>query len=395
MRTRTLTLLAPVLFALGCAGARSATARPDAPVATQSSTRVAGDSGRLPTISDLEHAFERAAGRVAPAVVSITSERPVGDELPPFLRQFGPPDGHVRGMGSGVLIDKEGHILTNNHVVADADALIVRTNDDRVFKAKVIGTDPKTDLAVIRIDGDRLKPASLGNSDQLRVGQWVMAAGSPFGLQRSVTAGIISAVGRGSMGITDYGDFIQTDAAVNQGNSGGPLIDLEGRVIGINTAIASSSGGSNGIGFTIPVNLAQVVATQLIEHGSVSRGWLGVVMGKLTPQLADSFGYRGGGGILINDVDGKGPASAAGVHPGDIVTHLRGRPVKEMSQFRNEIAQTRPGNKVNLTVYRKGASKKLAVTLATLPGEPPPRKRRKAKPKKRRRRPSSQGRVCA
>jgi serine protease Do len=328
-------------------------------------------------VHELERAFERAAMTIAPSVVSITSEREVDQsEMPAFLRPFGPPDGTMRGLGSGVILDTKGLILTNNHVVDGATALRVRLHDDREFTAEVVGKDPKTDLAVIRIDAAGLVAATTVSSEQVRVGQWVMAAGSPFGLTKSVSAGIISATGRGGMGIADYGDFIQTDAAVNQGNSGGPLIDLRGRVIGINTAIASQNGGSNGVGFAIPSDIAKTVMAQLIEHGSVERGWLGIVMGKLTPELAASFDHSGEG-VLVDDVDPKGPAAAAGVRAGDIVTALDGKPLRDMIALRNSVAQRRPGTKVQLAVVRGGASRNIAIELGVLPGQDPPKSKRK------------------
>lgn len=336
-------------------------------------------------VHELERAFEGAAQTIAPSVVSIISERAVDQaEIPAFLRPFGPPDGTVRGLGSGVILDAKGYILTNNHVVDGASVLRVRLFDEREFEANVVGTDPKTDLAVVRIDADGLVPAQTASSDAVRVGQWVMAAGSPFGLSKSVSAGIVSALGRGGMGIADYGDFIQTDAAINQGNSGGPLIDLRGRVIGINTAIASQTGGSNGVGFAIPSDIARVVMAQLIAHGSVERGWLGIVMGRLTPALAQSFGYAGGDGVLVDDIDPKGPAAAAGVRAGDIVTHLDGKVLRDMVALRNGVAQRRPGTKVEVQVFRDGSSRTIDLQLGALPGQGEAKGRRpgagKAKP---------------
>lgn len=375
-----ISLLAAAVAFAGCARGQ-ASAPPEDAAAAQHGIRVAGDRATaVPTVTELERAFETAAQTIAPSVVSITSARPADDELPPFLRPFAPPDGQVHGMGSGVIIDAKGHVLTNNHVVDGADSLIVRLDDGRELEPTIVGTDPKTDLAVLRIDAPGLVPAQLGDSGVVRVGQWVIAAGSPFGLPRTVTAGIVSAVGRGSMGITDYGDFIQTDAAVNQGNSGGPLIDLRGRVIGINTAIASRTGGSIGIGFAIPVDLARTVMRQLIEQGRVDRGWLGIAMGELTPDLARSFGFGQGDGVLVNDVIPGGPAAAAGLRPGDIVHRLEGREVRDMSAFRTAIAQTPPGHRVRLTVWRSGEAHDISIELGRLPPElggaerPPPGK---------------------
>jgi serine protease Do len=334
-----------------------------------------------PTVGDLEHAFEKASKVIAPSVVSITNSRQVEVDLPEFLRPFAEGEHEVRGMGSGVILDREGHILTNNHVVEGSSTLRVGLFDDREFDAEIVGTDPKTDLAVIRIEAKNLQPAKFADSDHARVGQWVIAAGSPFGLPRTITAGIVSAVGRGSMGIADYGDFIQTDAAINQGNSGGPLIDLQGRVIGLNTAIASRTGGSNGIGFAIPINLARNVVEQLLANGVVRRGWLGIVMGDLEPTMAATFGYKGDG-ILVNDVDPKGPAHKAGVKIGDIIVKLDGKAVAELDAFRNRIAQTRPGKKIALAVWRGRSLRTLSVKLDVFPGDDAGGKSRAATPAK-------------
>jgi serine protease Do len=353
----------------GCAHAKA-----DAPAggaAVAMAHRVGGDAGPSVGIEELERAFERAAEVIGPSVVSITSEREQETgELPAFLRPFGAPDGVLRGLGSGVIVDaRKGYILTNNHVVEGAARLRVRLHDDREFDADVVGTDPKTDVAVIQIDADGLVPAITAESDKLRVGQWVMAAGSPFGLSKSVTAGIVSATGRGGMGITDYGDFIQTDAAINQGNSGGPLIDLQGRVIGINTAIASPSGGSNGVGFAIPIDLVKVVMKQLIDHGSVQRGWLGIVMGRMTPELAKSFGWTGTDGVLVDDVAADGPGAAGGLKPGDIVVDLDGKRLRDLVTLRNGIASRRPGTKMKLGVFRDGSMRTVQVELGAHPDE--------------------------
>ncbi len=367
----------------GCAHGGSASS--SAPALTRLD-RVVGDAGTPAGIAELERAFERSAEVIGPSVVSITSERSASEsDMPAFLRQFGAGSAPMRGLGSGVIIDVRGFILTNNHVVEGADTLKVKLHDERELEATVVGTDPKTDLAVVKIQADGLVAAVTADSEKVRVGQWVIAAGSPFGLSKTVTAGIVSAVGRGGMGITDYGDFIQTDAAINQGNSGGPLIDLQGRVVGINTAIASQTGGSNGIGFAIPIDLAKVVLAQLIDHGAVERGWIGIVMGKLTPELAASFGYRGVDGVLVDDVDPKGPGMKAGLRAGDIIVSLDGKVLRDMVALRNGVAQRRPGTKVKLSVFRDGATKRLDLELGSLedPDEPkakPATKRKSSKP---------------
>jgi len=272
-----------------------------------------------------------------------------------------------------VIVDANGLILTNNHVVRGADELKVVLYDDRELAAEIVGTDPKTDIAVIKIkdgqDASGLVAAALGDSDHLEVGEWVMAIGSPFGLKQTVSAGIVSAIGRGNVGIADYEDFIQTDAAINPGNSGGPLVALDGRVIGINTAIASRTGGNQGIGFAIPVNMARAVMDQLIDHGSVVRGYLGVFIADLTPELSETFGFKGKDGVLVQDVSKDSPAGKAGMKAGDIVIERDGKPVDEVATFRNGIAQTPPGSKVALGVWRDGKKQNITITLGSLPGD--------------------------
>ncbi len=336
------------------------------------------------TSNDFRYQFSAVAKAVGPSVVTITTQRvremPGGMrgnpfEGSPFEHFFGPmPHGprekqRQQGMGSGVIIDSNGTILTNNHVVAHADELKVVLADNREFSAKVVGTDPKTDLAVIRIQAQGLTPAVLGDSDALEVAEWVLAIGAPFGLRQTVSAGIVSAVGRGRVGIADYENFIQTDAAINPGNSGGPLVDLDGRLVGINTAIASRSGGSQGIGFAIPINMAKGVMAQLIDHGAVVRGYLGVMIADLSEELARSFGHKGKGGILVQDVSGDTPAAKAGLRAGDIILERDGKPVGEVGAFRNGIAQIKPGTIVKLTLWREGKQVVVDVKLGELPGE--------------------------
>jgi serine protease Do len=334
----------------------------------------------IAAVGDLEHAFERAAEAIAPSVVSINSVRtlrarplaPLGDDPLRGFFFFGPrPPGGLRqqGLGSGVIVSADGYILTNNHVVDGADELEVELHDGRKLAGEVVGVDPHTDVAVIRVRADGLTPASFGDSERLKVGQWVLAAGSPFGLQRTISAGIVSAVGRANMGITDYEQFIQTDAAINPGNSGGPLIDLQGRVVGINTAIASRGGGSNGVGFAVPIAMARQVMDQIISGGKVVRGWLGMMIGPLTPELASSFGYKDDGGILVQDVLPDSPASAAGLRDGDIIRERDGAPVRDATAFRTAIAQARPGTTVSLKIWRAGKTETVAVTLGELPDD--------------------------
>jgi len=380
--------LAALSFACGDSlGASECEEKPEAtPTAAASTTPPSlpqlNTTPPIAAVSDLEHAFERASEAIAPSVVSISSVRklggahraitpfgPGGDPLREFFFHLPQPRGELRqqGLGSGVIVSADGYVLTNNHVVDGADEIEVVLHDDRKLKGEVVGTDPQTDLAVVKVDAGGLVPASLGDSDQIKVGQWVLAAGNPFGLSRTISAGIVSAVGRSNMGITDYEQFVQTDAAINPGNSGGPLIDLQGRVLGINTAIASRGGGSNGVGFAVPVNMARRVMEQIISGGKVVRGWLGTMIGPLTPELADSFGYTDKGGILVQDVVADGPAKQAGLQSGDIIVERDGKPVKDATVFRNEIAQAAPNTRVTLKIWRAGATRTIEVTLGELP----------------------------
>ena len=254
-------------------------------------------------------------------------------------------------MGSGVIVDARGYILTNNHVVADADEIKVVLQNDHELPAEIVGADPKTDVAVIKVKLDErtkaagLKVAQLGDSDGLEVGEWVMAVGAPFGLTQTVSAGIVSAVGRGNVGIADYEDFIQTDAAINPGNSGGPLVNLDGKLIGINTAIASQSGGNNGVGFAIPINMAKTVMDQLIKHGEVVRGYLGVFIAPLTDELAASFGYKDQtAACSCRTCRRTAPRPRPGSRPGDILLERDGKPIRDVATFRNGISETSPGH---------------------------------------------------
>jgi serine protease Do len=315
-------------------------------------------------------AFERAAAVVRPSVVSVTAVHRVSRPRRPGAPfGIGPPsnahDGEVEayGLGSGVVLDTRGHILTNNHVVAEADEIRVRFPDDRETVARVIGTDPKSELAVLLVDVEDLTPAVMGDSSQLHVGQWVLAVGSPFGLEQTVSAGIVSAVGRGSMGIAEYADFIQTDAAINPGNSGGPLIDLHGHVVGINTAIASRTGGSHGIGFAIPANMAEQIAEQLIEEGRVVRGFMGVLIGPLDQDTARNLGIPDPHGVLVRNVLPGGPADRAGLRRGDVVVERDGVVVEDATSFRNEIAALDPGETTMLQIWRDGRHHEIEIEL--------------------------------
>jgi serine protease Do len=292
----------------------------------------------------------------------------------PFFRRFFQPrmpnqprEFKQRGLGSGVIVNKEGFILTNNHVVSDADKIVVKLTDGRELEAKLVGTDPGTDIAVVQVQGDNLPIAKMGNSDDLEVGETVIAIGNPFGLEQTVTSGIVSAKGRSGVGVSDYEDFIQTDASINPGNSGGPLINLEGQVIGINTAIFSRSGGNMGIGFAIPINMTQVVMTSLIENGKVVRGFLGVVIQDVTQDLADAMNVKPGSGVLIANVGPESPAAAAGIQQGDLITTFGGKEVKNSNQLRNTVASIAPGTTVPVKLMREGKPMTVNVQVGEQP----------------------------
>jgi serine protease Do len=339
-----------------------------------------------PEVNQISEAFRAVAKRVKPAVVAVGVSQTVREPAAPsgpddfFRRFFGEPDENGRegpmrrfqrqGLGSGVIIDADGYILTNNHVVAEADEIMVHLADGREFKAKVIGTDPPTDVAVIQIKAERLPVAQLGNSDKVEVGDLVLAIGSPFGLEQTVTFGIISATGRGGVGITDYENFLQTDAAINPGNSGGPLVDMRGQVIGINTAIASRSGGYMGVGFSVPVNLASEVMRRIRETGKVVRGWLGVGIQRLTPELAESLKLKTEEGVLVSQVFEGGPAAKAGLKAGDVALEYDGKPVKTSYDLQSAVAWTKPGTQGTLVVLRDGKRMTLKVEVEERPSRP-------------------------
>lgn len=293
-----------------------------------------------------------------------------GDE---FFRHFfgqGPEEEmKQRSLGSGVVVSDDGYILTNNHVVADADEILVTLSDKKQYEAKVIGKDTKTDLALIKIKvEDDIPAATLGDSDKLSIGDWVMAIGNPFGLGSTVTAGIVSAKGR-VIGAGPYDDFIQTDATINPGNSGGPLFNLEGEVIGINTAIVSQSGGNVGIGFAIPINMAKSIMPQLKERGKVIRGWLGVIIQSITPEFKEKFDLETMEGALIGEVTKGSPADKAGLKRGDVIVRFDGKKVEEMKTLPAMVAETPVGKTVKVVVIRNKKEKELTVTLGELKEE--------------------------
>ncbi len=328
---------------------------------------------------ELSQAFERVAENITPSVVTISTEsspkkRTSRKGKDPLREFFG--DDFVdkmaptpqRGLGTGVIVDESGHILTNNHVLGDADEVTVRLANEKTVKAKVVGTDPRTDLAVIKIKvrEELAKPAKLGDSDSLKIGEWVVAAGASFGLDNTITAGIVSAKGRALSGGAQYEDFIQTDAAINPGNSGGPLVNLRGEVVGINTAIVSKSGGYMGIGFAIPINMAKQVLTSLISNGKVTRGWLGVGIQNLTEDLSASFNYSSTDGALVGHVDPDGPAKEAGFKQGDIIIKVDSTRIKNVNQLRNLIAGIKPKTKTSVIIVRDGKKLTRSVTIGEL-----------------------------
>jgi serine protease Do len=290
----------------------------------------------------------------------------------PFERFFGPPRRpfKAKSLGSGFLIDSKGFIITNNHVVENADEIVVKLSTGKEFKAKVVGRDPKTDLALIEIKGDAkdLPALTLGNSDSLRVGEWVMAIGNPFGLENTVTAGIVSAMGR-HINQGPYDNFIQTDAAINPGNSGGPLLNTKGQVVGINTAIFSRGGGNIGIGFAIPVDLAKEIVPQLKERGRVTRGWLGVMIQKVTPDIAETLGLAEPKGALVADVVKDGPAESSGLKQGDVIVEFNGQPVGDSAELPLLVARTPIGKAVPLVIIRDKQRQNVSVTIAELKDE--------------------------
>ena len=346
---------------------------------------------------ELSNAFSTAAKEAMPAVVSIKVEKtietnpllygtpngyndpfgPFGDDL---LRQFfgdrmpqqqqTPRKYSEQGQGSGFIISSDGYILTNNHVVGDVDKITVELQDGRKFEnAKLIGTDPDSEVALIKIDGDNFPVLPMGNSDNIEIGDWVIAIGNPFGLNETVTVGVISAVGRSNVHIAAYEDFIQTDAAINPGNSGGPLINLDGKVIGINTAIFSESGGYMGIGFAIPINMAQSIEKQLKDNGKVTRGYLGIYGQDITPDMAELLNIKNSQGVIVASVEKDSPAEKAGLQSHDVLLEMNGEKIESYDSFRNAVAVLTPGSNLKLSVLRDGDVRDINVTLGTRPTE--------------------------
>ncbi len=325
--------------------------------------------------------FTELVEKQGPAVVNVSTtsaarggpQSPVPEDDPfyDFFRRFGPPqprDYEARSLGSGFIISADGYILTNAHVVEAAEDITVKLNDKREFKAKVIGADKRTDVAVIKIEASGLPAVKIGDPERLKVGEWVLAIGSPFGFESTVTAGIVSAKGR-SLPQENYVPFIQTDVAINPGNSGGPLFNLKGEVVGINSQIYSRTGGFMGLSFAIPIDVAMDITHQLRTTGRVSRGRIGVVIQEVTKELAESFGLPKAAGALVNSVEKGGSADKAGLEPSDVILKFDGKTVNSSADLPRMVAQTRPGSKVTMQIWRKGAAKDVTVTVGEMPEE--------------------------
>lgn len=326
-----------------------------------------------------------AAKAAMPSVVKISSSKVVkqpagfsGQDTDPLFRQFfgngggfeAPQSHREGGLGSGVIISPDGYILTNNHVVDGATDVRVTLPNRQEFKARVIGTDKRTDVALIKIDATNLPAITIGNSSKLQVGDAVLAIGNPYGVGQTVTMGIVSAIGRSDLGIEDYEDFIQTDAPINPGNSGGALVNDRGELVGINTAIlAQESGGNQGIGFAVPINLARQVMDQIETHGHVTRSYLGVSIQEVTPAIAKDLGLSGIEGALVSDVSPNSPAERAGLETGDVILAINGTPVSERNQLRMQVSMMNPNQSVRLKIFRNGQTRDVTVQLAEMPGE--------------------------
>jgi Do/DeqQ family serine protease len=311
--------------------------------------------------------------RITPGVVGISVRGRVREDNPllqdPMFRRFfnlqqQPVERETQAAGSGVIVEaSDGYVMTNAHVVENASSIEVTTKDNHQYKAKLIGRDPETDVAVLQIPGGNLTAVPIGDSDHLQVGDFVLAIGNPFGLGQTVTSGIISALGRSGLGIEGYEDFIQTDASINPGNSGGPLVDLQGRVVGINTAILAPGGGNIGIGFAVPINMARQVMNQLVRYGEIKRGRIGVAIQDLTPDLAQALGTRHTEGAVIARVEPGSPAERAGLRTNDLVVAINGAPMRSGTELRNRVGLSRIGDEVELTVERSGVERSVTVRI--------------------------------
>jgi Do/DeqQ family serine protease len=316
--------------------------------------------------------FRSAAQKASAAVVSINTSKAARrnpNSNDPWFRFFFGEQGNEpqAGLGSGVIVSTSGYILTNNHVIDGADEIEVVLNDSRSARAKVIGTDPDTDLAILKIEMDKLPVIVLGNSDSAQVGDQVLAIGNPFGVGQTVTSGIVSAMGRNQLGINTFENFIQTDAAINPGNSGGALVDTNGNLLGINTAIYSRSGGNMGIGFAIPVSTAKQVLEGIVKDGQITRGWIGVEPNDLSAELADTFDVKTRQGVIITGVLQNGPAALAGIRPGDVIVRIAGQPVTDVTQLLSQVAALKPGSSARFSMERKNQPMELNVTPGVRP----------------------------
>jgi len=324
-------------------------------------------------------AFSEIVKMVSPVVVNISTSKTVEKDSRPFSDLFDdkffdflepyhhPKKWKEQSLGSGMIVSPEGYILTNAHVVEKADEIQVTLYDQQNFKGKIIGSDPKTDIAVIKISANELPAIKWGDSDKISVGEFVLAFGNPYSLSNTVTMGIVSAVGRANVGIADYEDFIQTDAAINPGNSGGPLVNIKGEMIGVNTAIFSRTGGYQGIGFAVPSNMAKSVMTQLIKEGKVTRGWLGITIQNFTPELAREFGLSKSTGALVTEIMKGSPAEKAGLRRGDIIIEVDDKEIKNVESLRNTIAQSTVGRSIKLTIIRDGKHLTLTAKITEFP----------------------------
>lgn len=377
-------LLLSLAVGVGAIGGSMAATRPGRRVPIL----MAADAGQPPARVSFQAGFAPVVKKDLPAVVNVSSSKMVrtqGSQSPffsdPFFRNFFgdqspqqfnvPQEQREHSLGSGVIVSPDGYILTNNHVVDGASDVKVMLGDKREFTAKIVGTDAKTDIAVLKIDGNDLPVLAFGDSSKMQPGDFVLAIGNPFGLSQTVTMGIVSATGRGGLGIEDYEDFIQTDASINPGNSGGALINERGDLIGINTAILSGGGGGNeGIGFAIPINMAHQVMDQILEHGKVIRAWLGVSIQPVTPSMAKAFGLSNAEGALVGDITPNSPASKAGIEKGDIILDLNGQPIESSRQLQLKVAVLNPGSTANLEVFRNGTKREVPVVLGVMPSKP-------------------------
>ncbi len=342
--------------------------------------KISGES--IDVLTKVGQATAEIVAAVRPAVVNISTMRTIkvrGGENPfmddPFFRRFfgdqfrAPKERKSANLGSGVIVDPQGYILTANHMIQGAEQIKVTLSDKREFKGTIVGTDAMTDIGIVKIEAADLPTITWGNSDKLRVGETVLAIGSPYGLSQTVTMGIVSAVGRANVGIADYEDFIQTDAAINPGNSGGALVNVRGELIGINTAIFSTSGGYQGIGFAVPTSMAKAVMDKLIKQGKVVRGWLGVSIQGLTQELAKQFNLSDEKGVLVGDVIEGSPAEKAGLRRGDIIIEFEDKKVEEPYQMRNMVADTSPGQTLTLKIVRENKTEIKKVTVEELPSD--------------------------